>query len=165
MHPLRLDTASDEDGVRRSAGALLLRNVASLRYREYYLTHIAFTHMIITKNGRQMEVPYAPPVTLANHYLAREGMWRVPVINGIGETPTLRADGRRLCLREFDKRSGLLIDFNGTEFPTIQIRLARSRPSWPWRCLSNCWLVFHLYPMTMQSPNIARPVQSLFRRS
>ena len=119
VHPLRLDTASDEDGVRRSAGALLLRSVAPLRFREYYLTHIDFTRMVTAKNGMRIEVPYAPPVSLANHYLAREDMWRVLVINGIVETPTLRADGSLVIAEGFDTASGLLVDLNGVAFPSI----------------------------------------------
>jgi Primase C terminal 2 (PriCT-2) len=119
VHPLRLDAASDEDGVRRSAGALLLRSVAPLRFREYYLTHIQFGRMVTAKNGMRIEVPYAPPVSLANHYLAREDMWRVLVINGIIETPTLRADGSLVIAEGFDTASGLLVDLNGVAFPPI----------------------------------------------
>jgi hypothetical protein len=119
VHPIRLDMASDEEGVCRSAGALLLRNIPALRFREYFLSHLAFRRLVTAKNGKQVEVPCAPPVSLANHSLSREDMWRVPVISGISETPTLRADGSLLDCEGFDKTSGLLIDFNGAEFPQI----------------------------------------------
>jgi hypothetical protein len=122
MHPVRLDRATDEEGVRRSAGALLLRNVVALRFREYFLANIAFTRIVTTRKGQPTEVPYAPPVSLANHYLSREDMWRVPVINGIGETPTLRADGTLIADQGYDKASGLLIDFNGVEFPPLPVK-------------------------------------------
>ena len=120
VHPLRLDKASDQDGVRRSAGALLLRSISPLRFREYCLAHISFGRMVTTKSGKRMEIPNAPPVQLANHSLAREDMWRFAIINGITETPTLRADGSLLAAEGFDAASGLLVDLNGVQFPPIQ---------------------------------------------
>ena len=56
---------------------------------------------------------------LAAHYLARGDKWRLPVINGIIETPTLRRDGTILEDEGFDARSGLLLDMGGVKFPEI----------------------------------------------
>ena len=114
VHPLRLDKASDEDGIRRSAGSLLLRDVSALRLREYCLENISFTRIV-----RGVEVPYAPPVSVANHFLAREDKWGIPVVRGIVETPTLRADGTLLTEEGYDRASELIVDLNGFSFPPI----------------------------------------------
>ena len=118
VHPVRLDASSDEEGVRRQQGALLIRNVSAPRIREYVIEHVNCVRVVQSKSGPR-EVPFAPPMSLATHYLAREDRWRLPVLRGIIETPTLRADGSLLATDGYDADSGLLLDTCGVIYPAI----------------------------------------------
>ena len=53
---------------------------------------------------------------LAETYLAREGQWRLPVLTGIINCPTLRPDGSILDLPGYDVETGLLFEPQGVRF-------------------------------------------------
>lgn len=114
VHPVRLDKNTNEDDVRRNAGALVIRDVSALRLREYAIEHVKFCKR--SKNGR---VRFPAPMMLANHYLAREDKWTIPALRGVIEAPTLRSDGSVIETEGYDAESGLLLDFKGTKFPPI----------------------------------------------
>ena len=59
------------------------------------------------------------PLRIADTYLAREGMWKLPVLTGIINAPTLRADGSLLNQPGYDAATGLLYDPQGGFFPAI----------------------------------------------
>lgn len=59
------------------------------------------------------------PLRIADTYLAREGLWKLPVLTGIINAPTLRADGSLLDQPGYDAATGLLYDPQGRFFPTI----------------------------------------------
>jgi len=56
---------------------------------------------------------------LAETYLAREGQWRLPVLTGIINCPTLRDDGSILDQPGYDAQTGLLFDPQGERFPLL----------------------------------------------
>jgi len=56
---------------------------------------------------------------LAETYLAREGQWRLPVLTGIINAPTLREDGSILDQPGYDAQTGLLFDPQGERFPLL----------------------------------------------
>lgn len=56
---------------------------------------------------------------LAETYLAREGQWRLPVLTGIINAPTLREDGSILDQPGYDAQTGLLFDPQGEHFPLL----------------------------------------------
>lgn len=56
---------------------------------------------------------------LAETYLAREGQWRLPVLTGIINAPTLREDGSILDQPGYDVQTGLLFDPQGERFPLL----------------------------------------------
>ena len=56
---------------------------------------------------------------LAETYLAREGQWRLPVLTGIINAPTLREDGSILDQPGYDAQTGLLFDPQDTRFPVL----------------------------------------------
>jgi hypothetical protein len=59
------------------------------------------------------------PKRVAETYLARQGVWRLPILTGITNTPFLRADGS-LCERPgYDQSTGLLFKPDGQTFPAI----------------------------------------------
>lgn len=59
------------------------------------------------------------PHKIAETFLAREGQWRLPVLTGIINCPTLRPDGSILDLPGYDAQTGLLFDPQDTRFPAI----------------------------------------------
>ena len=59
------------------------------------------------------------PHRIAETYLAREGQWRLPVLTGIINCPTLRPDGSILDLPGYDPQTGLLFDPQDTRFPLL----------------------------------------------
>lgn len=60
-----------------------------------------------------------PPLALARGLLARKGAWRLPVIRGLIEAPTLRRDRSILQDEGHDPQSGLYFDAAGIVFPKI----------------------------------------------
>ena len=68
--------------------------------------------------------PFAAPVSLANHFLARGDKWRTPILAGV-ETPTLRKDGTLLEADGYDPKSGLLLDKGGVDYPKVPERPTR----------------------------------------
>lgn len=59
------------------------------------------------------------PHRIAETFLAREGQWRLPVLTGIINCPTLRADGSILDLPGYDAQTGLLFDPQDARFPAL----------------------------------------------
>lgn len=59
------------------------------------------------------------PHKIAETFLAREGQWRLPVLTGIINCPTLRPDGSILDLPGYDPQTGLLFDPQDVRFPAL----------------------------------------------
>ena len=59
------------------------------------------------------------PNVIGETLLAREGVWRVPVLLGIVHTPQLRADGSLLTTPGYDPQTQLLFKPDGELFPEI----------------------------------------------
>jgi hypothetical protein len=56
---------------------------------------------------------------IAETYLARDGLWRLPVLTGLINCPTLRPDGSILDVPGYDAATGLLFDPQGAIFPRL----------------------------------------------
>ena len=56
---------------------------------------------------------------IAETYVAREGMWKLPVLTGLINSPTLRPDGSILDRPGYDVSTGMLFDPKQTRFPSI----------------------------------------------
>jgi hypothetical protein len=56
---------------------------------------------------------------IAETYVAREGMWKLPVLTGLINSPTLRPDGSILDRPGYDVSTGMLFDPQQTRFPSI----------------------------------------------
>lgn len=71
-------------------------------------------------DGRTGEwVPIDCTLRIAETYLARDGLWRLPVLTGLVNGPTLRADGSILDRPGYDPGTGLLFDPQGRIFPSL----------------------------------------------
>ncbi|WP_210183133.1 bifunctional DNA primase/polymerase [Bradyrhizobium sp.] len=116
VHPVRVDKDSgDDEGIRRKAGSLTIGEVNQHRLREYVIQNVPFHKL--DKKGQANK--FAAPLGFATHYLARGDKWKLPVINGVIEAPTLRRDGSIIDLDGYDTKSGLLLDMGGVEFPEV----------------------------------------------
>jgi hypothetical protein len=67
-------------------------------------------------------VPCDAPRRVAETYLAREGMWRLPILAGVATAPFLRADGS-ICSRPgYDATSCLILKIDDESFPSVPER-------------------------------------------
>lgn len=118
VQPIRLDNSESDDGVNRNAGALLIRELKPHRLRELMISAANFVKLVTTKEGTET-VPTAPPMSFAFSYAAREGIWRMPVLRGVIECPTLRPDGTVLADDGYDFASGLILNTGGATFGAV----------------------------------------------
>ena len=110
----RLDEAEDDEGVRRPAGALLIRGVKQHSLRATMTSVVNFV-----SPGEPN--PIMPHISLAQTYLEQvaEGGGRLPVLRGIVECPTLRPDGTILSDDGYDRATGLILDTGGVAFDPV----------------------------------------------
>ncbi|MBL6081584.1 hypothetical protein JMJ56_26695 [Belnapia sp. T18] len=59
------------------------------------------------------------PIGIARAYLKRVGRWKLPVLAGIIDAPTLRPDGSILSTSGYDRATGLLLATGETVFPSV----------------------------------------------
>jgi hypothetical protein len=59
------------------------------------------------------------PMKVASTYLQRVGRWRLQVLTGLINAPTLRADGSVLAAPGYDRATGLLLDAGEVRYPGI----------------------------------------------
>lgn len=119
VQPIRLDASEDSDGVARSAGALVIRELRPHRLRELMTSAANFVVKAVDAKGEEKSKPVAPSITFATTYAARAGHWRLPVLRGVVECPTLRPDGTILADEGYDRASGLILDTGGATFAPV----------------------------------------------
>ena len=66
-----------------------------------------------------------PPMTVVQTLKERSGRLRFPILSGVINAPTMRADGSLLTEPGYDADTGLLFDPLGVEFPVIPERPTR----------------------------------------
>lgn len=101
--------------LRRPAGALVLNEVTSHRLRELLITAVRW-YRLDKRNNQWM--PGAVPLDFAKHLLDR-GTWKLPVLEGIVETPVLRKNGTVLDQKGYDPEMRVYMDPNITTFPEV----------------------------------------------
>ena len=104
----------ESDGIRRARGAPLLRTLDPERLRLVASDHANFLKYDAKSNAWKLT---DCPLAFARSYLAK-GEWRLPVLEGIAECPTLRLDGSVVQQQGYDEASGLLLRFKD-HFPGI----------------------------------------------
>ncbi len=103
------DTAID--GLLRQSGSLTIDEVEPFWFSQQVQQLVTF----VSKGGH-----VEPSVQFCKHYLiGRKGEWRLPVLKGIIEAPTLRPDGTVLQEKGYDPRTRLFLDFGQTVFPKV----------------------------------------------
>jgi len=101
-------------GVVRPIGSLAIRPI-DVTYLVERLTRAATFQKQVGNNVVQVDCP----TKVANTYLSREGCWRVLLLTGVIEAPTLRPDGSILDLPGYDDATGLFFDPGATAFPAV----------------------------------------------
>ncbi|TPG58027.1 hypothetical protein EAH89_08620 [Roseomonas nepalensis] len=73
-------------------------------------------------DGRAKQwVPIDAPLNVATTYRQRQGGWRLPVLAGLINAPTLRADGSVLVKPGYDAATGLLLSMDGVSYPEVPV--------------------------------------------
>ncbi len=103
------------------SGALLLRPIELSYLREQFTKAARFEFL----RGDGVEVIDAPERVVTT-YLGREGQWKVPVLLGVIEAPTLRTDGSILDQAGYDRETGLFFDPGSTQFEVVPSTPLRS---------------------------------------
>lgn len=112
---VRLVVGVDEEGVGRDSGALILKPVTVPWLKEQFARVARWE-----KPGKKGATVRAnPPSDAATAYLARVGEWKLRFLQGITQSPTLRADGTVLQEPGYDSVSGLLYDPGRIAFPEV----------------------------------------------
>lgn len=76
---------------------------------------------------RQTWIKTDPPRWVAEHLLARAGMWKFPRLSGVITTPTLRPDGSLLEAAGYDEATGLFVLLDpGFRLPKLPLRPTRA---------------------------------------
>ena len=110
VRPITLDAPKTGGGAQLPAGALVLQPAD----RYWLCWALAKAATWEQYDGRRKDwVIVDPPLRVADTYLALPGDWRVPVLTGIVECPTLREDGSLLLTSGYDPASGLYVDYRG----------------------------------------------------
>lgn len=112
---VRLDHQETENGVHREAGALTIRAIRPARTVEVMLTAADFFRY---DQRKDMWVASAPGLAFANAYHGR-GEWKLRVLRGIIEAPTLRPDGTILSAQGYDPVTQVYLDTGGVRFPEV----------------------------------------------
>ena len=116
VRPVRLSVPDGEKkhGIRRDSGALITKDVTPAWLDEQFARSAEWYRLEDKKKVRMN-----PPRGAATAYLSRAGNWKVPVLAGITQRPTLRRDGTVLQTPGYDRRSGLIYDPGEVVFPPI----------------------------------------------
>jgi hypothetical protein len=115
VHVAAAGAAADEEDVRRSAQAHIVKELTTPTCQQLAMRVAKFTKWNEKKKG---PVACECPQTLADHYISSASGWRLPELKGIVQAPTLRADGTVLQSPGFDARSSILYLPNA-DFPPI----------------------------------------------
>lgn len=114
--PLRLEKSIDKEGIKREAGTLIIERLSS-----YGLLAMIEQHAVLLKlNGKTKKWQRTdPPQEFRGAFLAAKDLWRMPPLNGIADSPIMRADGSVCQTEGYDEASGMLLDFAGLTYPAI----------------------------------------------
>lgn len=110
VRPIHNEKSSDDAGIKTPANALTIHQVNSAWLIKHFTTVAKwrkFNPRLKAFENVDAESKYA------EIYLASVGEWRLPVLRGIVECPTLRSDGTLILKSGYDKKSGLFVDYQG----------------------------------------------------
>jgi hypothetical protein len=95
----------DRKSIRRPEGAVVLKTVDSVTLEEIFSRAIAWNR----RDQKGNLVPADCPPKVASFYLSRAGEWRLPVLAGVIEAPTILTDGTMVVSPGYDSASALFL--------------------------------------------------------
>jgi len=114
----RLDHVVDDEGVRRQAGAVILRPLSAERMTEL-MERSADWRALRNRPGMGPVWMPATPRTAYPLTLLKRGRWQFPVIKAVVTAPTMALDGRVIQDPGYDAESGIYLDFGPSDFPRV----------------------------------------------
>lgn len=117
----RVTVSIQKEGISRDTGSLILKIVSPPWLTEKFALTSRWERQ--TKKGN---VRINPPNECATTYIARVGDWKLPFLQGIAQSPTLREDGSVLQEPGYDKISGLFYDPGRITFAKVPDAPSRS---------------------------------------
>jgi hypothetical protein len=109
--------------------------------------------------------PIDAPLRAATTYRQRVGRWRLPVLAGLLNAPTLRSDGSILSMPGYDAKTGLLLNLGGTEFPSIPERPDQAAAAEALRLLDNLVATFPFVDRSSRAVALSGILTACVRRS
>jgi hypothetical protein len=106
MSPEAAARAQRRDGVERPAGAVIIHRLSAIALREMLDRLIQWVFTTVDGEERIRDCPDRVAAT----YLARVGLWKLPILTGLIEAPILRPDGTVLNVAGYDRDTGLFLD-------------------------------------------------------
>lgn len=157
----RLPMSSVEYGVRRSAGALILRALTPSRLVDLFTQAAIFKKWDARmKDYKRVDCPKDTAIA----YLSRPS-WSAKPLSGISEGPTLRPDGSILETEGYDDATGLLLDFGGNTFPPINQNPTRDDALAAIAMLKELFSGFPFVSPAHRSAALSAPLTGSIRRS
>ncbi|MGZ5233796.1 MAG: DNA-primase RepB domain-containing protein [Burkholderiales bacterium] len=144
VYPVRSVRAStDEDAVRRPAGALTIHDVKSPRLTLFMIKHGRFVRQAKRTSGGEPQFVKQPAnKNLAELYLSAPDQWNVPALIGIIETPTLRVDGTLLTEPGYDRQRACSLIWVARGFQPFPITRREMRRASRWSYLKSRLSIF-----------------------
>lgn len=119
---VRLDQPSESRAARRDAGAVILYPASAVWLRGEFMSAVRWVKWKEDKDGNRKMIRVPISREVAEHYLEMVDEWRLPVLRGTVETPTLwrRGDGFEVLQKPgYDPASGLYFDPGKIKFPLV----------------------------------------------
>ncbi|WP_424140281.1 hypothetical protein [Roseomonas chloroacetimidivorans] len=110
-------------------------------------------------------VPIDAPAKVAETYRQRAGRWRLPVLTGVINAPTLRPDGTILARSGYDPATGLLLDLRGSTFPEIRENPTKAHADKALTALLDLISTFPFVSETDRSVALSALLTAVVRRS
>ncbi|MGH6763015.1 MAG: bifunctional DNA primase/polymerase [Phyllobacterium sp.] len=156
---VRLVDCVDEEGIGRDSGAIIIRPATKPWLREQFARVAKWE-----KPGRKgAMIRTDPPADAASAYLDRIGEWRLRFLQGITQSPTMRADGTILQEPGYDAASGLLYDSGRIAFPRVADAPAKEEALTALRILSGPFRDFCFADEADRSVALAAVLTALVR--
>jgi hypothetical protein len=110
-------------------------------------------------------VPIDAPLRAATTYRQRVGRWRLPVLAGLLNAPTLRSDGSILAMPGYDAKTGLLLNLSGANFPSIPERPGQAAAAEALRLLDSLVATFPFVDRSSRAVALSGILTACVRRS
>jgi putative DNA primase/helicase len=112
----RADVSEKVQSVIRSPEAIVLRQATVPMLQDIFGRAIWFEALCMPPGPPTRAIDC--PAKVANIYLSRAGLWRLPTLTGIINTPVMRPNGSILTDDGFDATTGLLL-YSAIEWPAL----------------------------------------------